>query len=369
MENLSYKGREANHDLSFRKWSQSKHAQYFTPPDVASAIFTGLKKKVTEIQKLRVLDPAAGSGRLLIPWKRAGAQVIGIELDEETGKVLKHNVGSKNSRIGDVLKYAPYLGNFDIVITNPPFGIIWNTENVDFRFETMHYGGKIESQSATMEIAIVSLTYNGLLVAIIPTKTFSNEKDRKLVRFIGTSTELLARFTVDHMFKQEYGIDVQVDLIVARKISVDMKADEAPIIAQITDVKQIAYFIDQIELEPLDCYHGGDENAIPDLSNLISFPVEKTLELNIAGAGGDPFSISLVDFYDEAMRHIMPFLGCRTGVKEAYLSPPALMTSGPERAVSFFRRLGFETHYRARCKQNFSGFKRNMRCYRCPFSA
>lgn len=97
MENLEFKGRTANHDHSFRKWSQSKHAQYFTPIDVSNAIFNGLKGKISEIKNLRVLDPAAGSGRLLLPWKRAEAQVLGIELDDDTGKVLKHNIGSKNS--------------------------------------------------------------------------------------------------------------------------------------------------------------------------------------------------------------------------------------------------------------------------------
>jgi hypothetical protein len=370
MEDLAYKGREANHDLSFRRWSQSKHAQYFTPLEVANAIYTGLKRKITEIEKIWVLDPAAGSGRLLIPWKRAGAHVVGIELDEETGKVLKHNIGSKNLRIGDILKYAPYFGNngFDLVITNPPFGITWNTEGVDFCFETAHYGGRIESQSATMEIAIASLAYGGILVAIIPTKTFSNEKDRKLVRFINAETELLGRFTVDHMFKQEYGIDVQVDVIIARKGGYsEPDQSKEPIVAQISDVKEIAYHLDQIELEVLDGYHGNEEISIPDLSNLISYPIGNSLELNISGAGGDPFAISLVDFYDETIETYNGVLGCRTGVKEAYLSPPALMTGGPERAVSFFRRIGFETHISDTLQARLQRLQRKYAFLTLPF--
>lgn len=342
MENLEFKGREANHDLNFRKWSQSKHAQYFTPIDVSNAIFTGLRTRITEIEKLQVLDLAAGSGRLLLPWKRAGAQVLGIELDDEAGKVLKHNIGSKSSRIGDLLNYASYLDSFDLVIINPPFGLIWNIENIDFQFETKRYDGRIESQSATIEIAVSSLDYDGILIAILPSSTFNNAKDHKLVQFINAQTELLARLTIDDMFKPEYGISVQVDLIVTQKRGDWEERSHEPIIAHLKDAKDIPLYLEKLDIE-IQPQSYDREISVPDISNLISFPLENRLSLNISGVSGDPFSMNLVDFYDDAMETYNGVLGCRTGIKEAYLSPPALMTGGPQKAITFFSRIGFET--------------------------
>lgn len=345
MEDLLYKGKEANHDLSFRQWNKSKHAQYFTPVEVANAIFNGFKGKIDDIKRLKVLDPTAGSGRLLMPWKKAEANVLGIELEEEAGKVLKHNIGAKSSRIGDIMKYAQYTKDeqFDLVITNPPFGITWNIENSNLLFKTKRYDDKIESQAATLEIAVNSLSYDGILVAIIPTSTFTNDKDKKLVQFLHKEMEVLLRLTMEGIFKKEYGIDVTVDILVARSSS-EWKEDEKAktIKATINSFEEISRYIADLDLE-IDGGYGNREIAVPDISNLITFPIGNKLELEVSGVGGDPAAMSLVDFYDEVMEAYNPVFGCRTGVKEAFLSSPALMSEGPEKAIEFFQAIGFET--------------------------
>ena len=130
-EDLSFSGRESNKDLkNFRLWGKSKHQQYFTPNDLCETIFEMLKPIVhpDHFDQLSVLDPTCGSGRLLLPWKKAGAQVIGIELDKEAGEVAKRVLGKESIRIGDILDYQSVLDRFDIAVSNPPYGLSWNTQ-------------------------------------------------------------------------------------------------------------------------------------------------------------------------------------------------------------------------------------------------
>jgi len=359
LEDIAFKGKEANHNLNFRQWNRSKHAQYFTSMNASNAIYNGLKSKVKDMKTLKVFDPTAGSGRLLIPWKRAGADVLGVELEESAAKVLKHNIGAKYSRTGDLMKYAPYLENqeFDLVLTNPPFGIVWNIENDDFQYETKRYGKTIESQSATLEIAIHSLSYDGILVAILPTSTFQNDKDTRMVRYLHDQTNVLLRLTVDDMFKEEYGIAIQVDIVIARKSSDCDRDRQEMVCGHASSFEDISRAIDKLDID-ISPNHGRWETPIPDISNLTVFSIGNRLELNVSGVSGDASATSLVDFYDETMEAYSPVLGTMTGIMDAFVSSPALMTSGPQKALDFFSRAGFEANMPESAKARLEQLKK-----------
>ena len=169
-------GREANHDLNFRLWSKSKHAQYFTPLRLANIICSMVGMLLPDgnkelFKKLSILDPTCGTGRLLYPFKRNGANCIGIEFDKEPYDKAKQLIGKDSIRHGSILDYAEHLKDrFDVAITNPPYGILWNQEETEFEFEGLSYAKNIESQNATLQICQKALKYNNhFLFAIIPT--------------------------------------------------------------------------------------------------------------------------------------------------------------------------------------------------------
>ena len=126
-DDLGFSGRKANKNVaSFHLLGKSKHQQYFASLDLSETIFKGLLPAIDEnkIEKVRVLDPTCGSGRLLVPWNKAGAKVIGIELDKQAGTVARRLISKQNVRIGDLLDYKSLIQNsFDIVVTNPPFSL------------------------------------------------------------------------------------------------------------------------------------------------------------------------------------------------------------------------------------------------------
>jgi len=126
----AYAGREANHALSFRQFNKSKHAQYFTPLWLADLLFDVLQPLIPSDgpATISVLDPTCGSGRLLAPWKLAGAEVLGIELDELAADHARFAVGAQNVRTGDVLDYRHLLKGFSLIVHQfiaPSEMIVW----------------------------------------------------------------------------------------------------------------------------------------------------------------------------------------------------------------------------------------------------
>lgn len=126
-------------------------------------------------------------------------------------------VGKRNVRTGGIPDYAGHLKNFSLFATNPSYGIWWQVADRGLGFNAECYGGSIESQAATIEICTNALSWSGLLVAIIPTTTFSNAKDSRLREHLYTNYTMLLRATLHRLFKEEYGIDVSVELVVAQE--------------------------------------------------------------------------------------------------------------------------------------------------------
>ena len=92
--------------------------QYFTPPEAAEFI----KAVIDPLGRSPVLDPTAGSGALLDPWREALR--FGIELDSDWVREGKYE-----SITGDLQRAFPMLFKLGVrfprVVANPPFGLTW----------------------------------------------------------------------------------------------------------------------------------------------------------------------------------------------------------------------------------------------------
>ena len=103
------------------------------PPGMTARPTTGRVKEAMfgaiqfEIPGSRVLDAFAGSGALGIEaLSRGAAQVDFVEKDPACLRVLEENlkkVGAANARVykGDVFRLLPGLGEYDIVLLDPPY--------------------------------------------------------------------------------------------------------------------------------------------------------------------------------------------------------------------------------------------------------
>lgn len=345
---LTYSGRDSNHNLGFRRWSASSHASYYTPVWLAEAIASGILGAIAHGSSPVVLDPTCGSGRLLLPFKNDHRTVLGIELDEEAAEIAKKNIGAKNLRVGDLLIYRKICRTHEwseganIVVTNPPFGIWWDVPENE-GWETVNRHGKVESQAFTIECATRLLAHNGILAAILPTSTYENEKDETLRQYLFKNYQVRKRVTIEHVFTDEYGIEVLVDLIVGIRMTygggngwtpdhttIDAKDEDAPIL--VTNLVREA--CRGIKLPDVTL------PTFPQAKLLVSVPLSDKVTITPTGVDADLAARAMLDFLNETVQEYSPVQGVRTGVVDAFCSPPALIKRGWPDAMKALRDLG-----------------------------
>lgn len=364
---LEYSGRDTNRALGFRRWNASSHASYYTPNSVCRAIAAALlshaaaptrgydtngRTTVTDARQFAVFDPTCGSGRLLVPFREAGASVLGIEMDEDAAAVAKKNLASKNVRVGDLLLYRrilkdlPYEEGANVVVTNPPFGIWWNVP-ANEGWETVNEHGSVESQAFTIELSARALKDRGLLVAIIPSATFANGKDAALRAALYKHFDVFSRITINHAFREEYGIDVAVDLVVARKVGYRQYGQESREPVRKTLDASDAFFENELQETIVDALPRDGVPTVTTALDLpqprlfVSLPIDTDARITAKGVTGSLSARAMLDFLNASVEEYSPVQGTRVGVIDAYLSPPALIKRGWVAAQTRLRHLGF----------------------------
>jgi superfamily II DNA or RNA helicase len=366
----AYAGREANHALSFRQFNKSKHAQYFTPVWLAELLFEAMNALMPAEGpvSISVLDPTCGSGRLLAPFKAAGAQVLGIELDQLAADHARFAIGNQHVRTGDLLDYRNLLTGFSLVVTNPPYGIHWTPPDAGEVWTCETSGGLIESQGATLEIATRSLVYGGYLVAIIPTSTFQNTKDRFLRDTLYTQFEPVLQTTIPNLFAEEYGIAVEVDLVIARRTYRGYgSAWQSP---QITidggdGPGRLRYALARALVDapklPVSTHP-----PVPVLSRLLAVTPSTAVRVTPKGLKAAADVDGLLKFLDETVTAFDPVRGIEHGMVSATLSPASLLTLGPRAGVESLAWLGFDPSISERDQQAISRLQEKYRILKTP---
>jgi hypothetical protein len=368
----AFAGRDANHALSFRQFNKSKHAQYFTPVWLADLLGSSLQAIVPPEgpAAISVLDPTCGSGRLLAPWKVAGATILGVELDQLAADHARFALGYQNVRTGDLLDYRHLLQNFSLVVTNPPYGIYWTPPDAGEVWSCETSGGNLESQGANLEIAARSLAYGGYLVAIIPTRSFDNAKDRFLRDILYTQFEPVFHATLPDLFSPEYGIQVDVDLVVARKAyrsgrpwSIDRTTIEGDDQEERLRWSLSRSLLDAPKL-PV-----STPTQVPVLSRLLAITPSTAVRITPKGLKAAADVDGLLQFLDETVTAFDPVRGIEHGIVSATLSPASLLTIGPRAGIESLAWLGFEPAIRDEDHAKITRLQERYRILRTPLFA
>ena len=95
----------------------SKDLQFYpTPQSVISKVIGNL-----DVHGKRVLEPSCGDGRFMIALKKAGAHVLGCEIDAQRAMIARDAGLSVHTGNFLDMESSGGFSNFDLVVMNPPF--------------------------------------------------------------------------------------------------------------------------------------------------------------------------------------------------------------------------------------------------------
>ena len=156
----------------FSEMSNETSGEHYTPRDVVkllvSLVFSSDKEKLSEPNKIiSVYDPCCGTGGMLTTgkdWiheninKEVDINLFGQELNPQTYSICKSDFlitdeEPDHIKLGSTLTNDQHSeGNrkFDYMITNPPFGVSWKSEQKQIENESKEFGGRFSIGTPTV---------------------------------------------------------------------------------------------------------------------------------------------------------------------------------------------------------------------------
>lgn len=132
--------RKSVEDGSYR--DRKRDAQMFwTPCDLARRMIDRAEVQPGD----RVLEPSAGSGRLVTPLLELGARVTAVEIDPDNAQLLRAIRDDCLLTVctGDFLVVAERLVDFQAVVMNPPFAKNQDVEHILTAWGCLAAGGRL----------------------------------------------------------------------------------------------------------------------------------------------------------------------------------------------------------------------------------
>ena len=148
----------------FSEMSNETSGEHYTPRDVVkllvSLVFSSDRDKLSNPNKIiSVYDPCCGTGGMLTigkDWvheninKEVDINLFGQELNPQTYSICKSDFlitdeEPNNIKLGSTLtddQHSDGNRKFDYMITNPPFGVSWKSEQKQILNESSEYGGR-----------------------------------------------------------------------------------------------------------------------------------------------------------------------------------------------------------------------------------
>jgi type I restriction enzyme M protein len=285
-----------------------ERGQFFTPRNIVEAMVEILDPKPNE----RVLDPACGSGRFLVACldrfrnRRAAdlagpnandfdlrrlrnsddmlgeaaayaqAFLLGIDLDPELQRAAKMNMLINNDGHGNILSFNSLaltrtdvsekriagahlvgFGDFDIVLTNPPFGARIPVDDPDVlrNFDLAHrwdhaddgtfvmrqhdLQAKMPPEILFIERCVQWLRDGGRMAIVVPDGILGNPDNEYVRYWILTHTRVLASIDLPvEAFLPQVGVQASL-LFLEKRPSSEVRAgvhDEYPVFMAVADV-------------------------------------------------------------------------------------------------------------------------------------
>jgi type I restriction enzyme M protein len=264
--------------IAFERFMQDffrgKMGQFFTPrPIVDFAV-----QMITPHFDHKVIDPACGSGGFLLHaldylrndaeanydsaeayllWHEfAMRKLYGIEINDQIARVCKmnmiiHDDGHTNVISADSLENFNYIqnikrdfkaGDFDLLLTNPPFGAIVKSTEKDYlkNYELGKSNGRERTNQKT-EILFIERCIQfvkpatGKIAIVLPDGILTNSSLQYVRDFIMEHTQILAVVSLPQTAFTHFGAGVKSSLVFLRRKGKNEELGNYPIFMAIAD--------------------------------------------------------------------------------------------------------------------------------------
>lgn len=144
-----------------------------TPPDIAS----DMAAIAHILEDDRVLEPSAGTGRLLDAMLGAGARsLVAVELNRNLAAALRRQYVAADVRQGDFLELGTdQLGKFDVILMNPPFEKGADIKHIEHARRLLRPGGRLVALCADGPRQHERLNPTALSWTRLPPDTFADQ--------------------------------------------------------------------------------------------------------------------------------------------------------------------------------------------------
>ena len=242
-------------ETEYRRYVDSLKASvltaFYTPKEITGAIADVLADY--NVRPGRVLEPSAGVGAFVDAVLRHSpdADLMAFEKDILTGKLLLHLYPDKKMRTEGFEKIEkPFMGYFDLAVSNIPFGDI---AVFDAEFQRSESFGRRSSQKAIHNYFFLKgldAVRDGGIVAFITSQGVLNSTKVSVRNELFRQANLVSAIRLpNNLFTDSAGTEVGSDLIVLQKNvgKTEMSQDERLMTVIQTDAKtnltDNAYFI------------------------------------------------------------------------------------------------------------------------------
>jgi len=248
---------------------KGKMGQFFTPREIISFCVEMMNPERSDL----VIDPACGSGGFLLnaldkirkfaeanydekeAWehwhKFAMNNLYGIEINDQIARVCKmnmiiHDDGHTNVISTDSLRNIDEItkihkgfkkNNFDILLTNPPFGAVVKSTEKDYldKYELGKGKKNQKTEILFIERCLDFLKPNGKMAIVLPDGILTNSSLQYVRDFLMEKSQILAVVSLPQFAFTHFGAGVKSSLVFVRKKKENEKKENYPIFMAIAE--------------------------------------------------------------------------------------------------------------------------------------
>ncbi|MGH8126738.1 MAG: N-6 DNA methylase [Gammaproteobacteria bacterium] len=241
---------------------------YLTPEDVVSAIV----RYVQPASNASVLDPACGSGTFLIEVAKylSSKKILIHGIDKNPRMLLLADLNLSDNpsvvfkkSLSDSLKTESFSEQFDLILTNPPFGVTLDARDYsDSCFKTFEdqEGYSLKKQSSEIvfiERCFQKLKPGGTLAIVIPRSIATNNRLAQARQALSGYGYIYAIISLPPETFSTAGTQTTTIVLFARKYATEREPNE-PIALVFANVKNVGFDSTGREIQ------GNELDSLPD---------------------------------------------------------------------------------------------------------